>query len=234
LVERYLDTWLRVPLGEFYTLSNRLMFWLAHKIGLASYVSEKLREVMGIPPKTNQVLAYLDYWARANMGDSMGMFRPATEALKTGTWNHVVAGHSHLPGIVRFGDKTYCNTGSWTFSSSQYLVWDGATWACKDWLTGNQFDDELYLPLIDGSVYDKDFWQWWRENYMGFLRFREGEERKGRLRGWESYVRDYQYLSQLRPSPAKPTSRPQARPAKPQTSTPPDDDEASEPLVNRA
>ena len=29
-----------------------------------------------------------------------------------------------------------------------------------------------------------DFWQWWRENYMGLLRFREGEERRGRLRGW--------------------------------------------------
>ena len=34
---------------------------------------------------------------------------------------------------------------------------------------------------------------------MGFLRFREGEERKGRLRGWQSYVRDSQHLSQLRP-----------------------------------
>jgi len=32
---------------------------------------------------------------------------------------------------------------------------------------------------------------------MGLLRFREGEERRGRFRGWESYIRDYQYLARF-------------------------------------
>ena len=31
LVERYLNTWIRVPLGEFYTGANRFFYWLVHK-----------------------------------------------------------------------------------------------------------------------------------------------------------------------------------------------------------
>ena len=76
------------------------------------------------------------------------------------------------------------------------MVWDPQDgFTCRDWITGNRFGQELYEPLLDGVVYEKDFWQWWRENYMGLLRFREGEERLLRSRGWESYLRDYQHLS---------------------------------------
>ena len=37
LLERYLNTWLRIPLGEFYTFGNRAMFWLVHKLALGLY-----------------------------------------------------------------------------------------------------------------------------------------------------------------------------------------------------
>jgi hypothetical protein len=87
------------------------------------------------------------------------------------------------------------------------VIWDRGEWSCGDWITGRTIAAEFYEPLLDGHLYDKDFWQWWRENYMGFLRFREGEERRGRLRGWESYIRDYQYLSQLQPLSVAPMPR---------------------------
>ena len=199
LVERYLGTWLRIPLGEFYTRGNRLMFWLAHKIALIANAWARGMALIGLPRSAAALNSYLDYWARGNMGDPMGMFRPAWEDARTGPYPNIVCGHSHLPGIVREAERTYVNTGSWTFSSSHYVVWEDGHFTCRDWITGQEFVDKFYEPLLDGIVYEKDFWQWWRENYMGFLRFREGEERKGRLRGWESYVRDYQHLSQLRP-----------------------------------
>jgi hypothetical protein len=100
------------------------------------------------------------------------------------------------------------NTGSWSFASSHYVVWSGTHFECRDWITGREFADELYGPVLDGTIDEKDFWQWWRENYMGFLRFREGEERRGRLRGWESYIRDVQFLAQL--PPTLPTLAPDA------------------------
>lgn len=197
--ERYLGTWLRIPLGEFYTLANRLMFWLVHKVAvLANTWAEGMRRI-GLPRSAEELNRYLDYWVQSNMGDPMGIFLPILRELDTGRYDAIVCGHSHLPGIVTRKGRSYVNTGSWTFASSHYVVYDHGSFVCRDWITGARYGQELYEPLLDGGVYEKDFWQWWRENYMGLLRFREGEERKGRLRGWESYVRDYQYLSQLHP-----------------------------------
>jgi hypothetical protein len=150
---------------------------------------------IGLTRSVDPLTRYLDYWAQGNLGDSMGMFRPVMEHLRTGPFEAIVCGHSHVPGIVKEAGRTYVNSGSWTFASSHYIVWDGREFAVRDWMTGRAIGPELYAPMIDGSIYEKDFFQWWRENYMGLLRFREGEERKNRLRGWESYIRDYQYLA---------------------------------------
>lgn len=201
LIERYLGTWLRIPLGEFYTKGNRLMFWLAHKLAIVAHAWSRAMRALGRPWSARALDDYLDYWARGNMGDPMGMFRPTWDDLGAGRWKAIVCGHSHLPGVVPNGKGGhYVNTGSWTFASSHYVIWDGdGGWTCRDWITGQRYTQEFYEPLLEGTLYRKDFWQWWRENYMGLLRFREGEERKGRLRGWESYVRDYQHLSQLKP-----------------------------------
>jgi UDP-2,3-diacylglucosamine pyrophosphatase LpxH len=207
-VERYLGTWLRIPLGEFYTKGNRFLFWLAHKVALVANFYASALSVVGLTRSAENLNRYLTYWARSNMGDPMGIFRPALEVLDSGRFDAVICGHSHLPGVVPHRGKTYVNTGSWTFASSHYVVWDGqGNFVCRDWITGARFGQELYEPLLDGVIYEKDFWQWWREHYMGLFRFREGEERKGRLRGWESYVRDYQHLSQLHPLRLAPLPR---------------------------
>ncbi|MBN2801287.1 MAG: metallophosphoesterase [Deltaproteobacteria bacterium] len=199
LLERYLDTWIRVPLKEFYTLPNRFIFWLAHKIGLITKVRAAVLGLMSVKASPSGVEKQLNYWARANMGDSMCMYEPVMARLREDRWRYIVCGHSHLPGIVRHGERAYVNTGSWTFASSQYVIWDGAGFSCQDWITGQVYGDELYQQVAAGAFDDHDFWSWWHDNYMGFLRFREGEEGRGRLRGWESYVRDYQHLAQLRP-----------------------------------
>ncbi|MEN0061020.1 MAG: UDP-2,3-diacylglucosamine diphosphatase [Myxococcota bacterium] len=207
LVERWLGTWIRIPLGEFYTKSNRLLFWMAHKVAVVAnlYVSGMAR--LGYPRSAEHLNAFLNHWAQSNMGDPMAIFQPALRALREGPWKTLVCGHSHLPGIVELdgehAGKRYVNTGSWTFASSYVVRYHEGRWTCRDWLTSRRVGQELYEPLLDGVVYEKDFWQWWRENYMGFFRFREGEERKGHLRGWEKYVRDYQHLSQLQPLPTK-------------------------------
>ncbi len=194
-IERLFNTWVRFPFGEFYTLTNRALMWIGHKAALVVRASQQLRRQLGLSPGRSRLLDGLNQWTWSNQGDSMCIFRPALEALRDGPWPVLVCGHSHLPGIVHSGGRIYANTGSWTFASSQYLE-------CYDWITGRRFEDELYKPLLDGSIYERDFFQWWRENYMGWLRYREGEERHGRLRGWESYIQDHQSLSQLRPLPA--------------------------------
>jgi UDP-2,3-diacylglucosamine pyrophosphatase LpxH len=196
-IERYLDTWIRIPLGEFYTLPNRLAAWLMHKFALFATIWVQLARAVGWDDPSDKLKVQLDFWARSNMGDPMCIFRPITQRVRDSQWKAIVCGHSHLPGLVNVDDRLYCNTGSWTFASSHFLTYDAGEWHCRDWITGREFGDHFYRPLLDGTIDEKDFWQWWRENYMGFLRFREGEERRGRLRGWESYIRDSQYLAQI-------------------------------------
>ncbi len=207
LVERYLDTWIRIPLGEFYTLPNRFVFWLTHKLALMAFAFAWVMRGLGLKASAEGTERTLDFWARSNMGDPMCIFRPIMERLETDSWQAILCGHSHLPGIVREGGKMYANTGSWTFASSQYIVWKDGDLRCHDWITGREFGDQLYAPLRDGSIDEKNFWQWWRENYMGLLRFREGEERRGRFRGWESYIRDHQEfgsIPEMKRSPLEP------------------------------
>jgi UDP-2,3-diacylglucosamine pyrophosphatase LpxH len=202
LLERYLDTWIRIPLGEFYSMGNRIVFWIVHKLALMFYAMSVVLGWFGMHRSLEGVEKQLNYWARSNMGDPMCIFRPIQDRLMHDRWPYILCGHSHLPGLVPIGPhgRAYVNTGSWSFASSHYVTWDGQSFRVRDWLTGREFKHEFYQPAMDGSLDEKDFWQWWRENYMGFLRFREGEERRGRLRGWESYIRDYQHLAQLAPA----------------------------------
>lgn len=206
LLERWLGTWIRIPISEFYGVPNRIVWWLAHKLGVASLAWDRVLTWFGADPAEDEIHANLTFFARSNMGDSMGIFRPAYQEALTGPFRIVVCGHSHVPGVVRQGDRAYANTGSWTFGASQYLVWNGTDIRCFDWLTGREYHDELYRSMLDGTLYERDFFQWWRENYMGWLRFREGEERHGRLRHWESWLRDNQQPSLLRaiPKPVAP------------------------------
>ncbi|MFT7521289.1 MAG: UDP-2,3-diacylglucosamine pyrophosphatase LpxH [Kiritimatiellia bacterium] len=200
LSERYLDTWLRIPLREFYTGPNRLLFWMVHKIGLTALGLNHLGNALGVQGVAQTALDRLNHFATCNMGDPMGMFPSVMAHLQQGPWQYLVCGHSHLPGMVRHPNnpnRSYINTGTWTFASSHYVVWDGDQFTCKDWITGRTYGDELYQPLLTGAYAEKDFWQWWRENYMGWMRFRQGEESRGRLRGWESYVRDHQHMAKV-------------------------------------
>ncbi len=196
LVERWLNAWLRVPLREFYNLPNRMLFWMVHKAALATHAYAMMLRGLGMEASADRADQQVNYWSRSNMGDPMCMFRPVWSRLQEDRWQYIVCGHSHLPGICRWWDRAYINTGSWTFGSSNYTIWDGEQWSSRDWITGRAFSDELYLPVLQGHLDEYDFWTWWSANYMGFLRFREGEEGLGRLRGWESYIRDFQAPSQ--------------------------------------
>jgi UDP-2,3-diacylglucosamine pyrophosphatase LpxH len=197
LLERILKTWVRLPLGEFYTIGNRLTFWSACQLGRMLTLYSRIMKTLHLPDLSQPHLEHLEYWSRSNMGDPMCMLDPIEKMLADEHWETIICGHAHLPCQIRFKDKTYINTGSWSFGSTHYAVWDGKTFRVRDWITGREFHDEMYQNVLDGSINERTFLTWWNENYMGWLRFRCGEERTGRLRGWEAYIRDQQFLAQL-------------------------------------
>jgi UDP-2,3-diacylglucosamine pyrophosphatase LpxH len=186
LFERVLRTWLRVPLDLFYTRCNRAMFWVGHKALLLRRLQGRIWRPIDDGALLARAEAKAAYWIRSNMGDPGCLFHPALAQLERQVQRVLVCGHSHLPGVVRRpGGRIYANTGSWTFTSATYLKWTPETGPMvQDWLTGRVWQDELYRGLIQGSFDHKTIDDWWQEQYMGLLRFRCGEERRGKLPPW--------------------------------------------------
>lgn len=223
LVERWLGTWIRFPLSEFYTVANRLSVWLMHKLGSVAALGQRMGRWLDDDSVGAEVLAHLDLWCWSNQGDCMGIFRPALQDALSGRWDGLICGHSHIPGVVRQQGRFYANTGSWTFGSSQYLLLEGDELHSRDWMSGRTYTDQNYRHLLDGSVYERDFFQWWRENYMGMLRFREGEERRGRVPGWQAWAAPHAPVARL-PAPARPGWLRRAPRPSPVSAVPPSED----------
>ena len=181
LVERALGTWIRPPLEHHYSLVNRLAYWLLHKVVWGSRGLSAVRRLLGDRQAGARDEAELAYWLRSELGDPGDMFRPVARALAGGDWEVLICGHSHMPGVVDLPGGRYVNTGSWTFNASTTLRWEAGELSLFEWMTGREHGDAAYRPLVEGALDGATFDDWWADNYMGWLRFRCGEER-GRLR----------------------------------------------------
>lgn len=176
LIERILNTWVRLPLENFYNFENRLTFWLFHKFVLSIKARDKFYRWLKKPDWCGKTAEYLQYWTMNQIANPSGIFYNASEFLKQSEYTHLVTGHSHLPGKVQITDKkSYVNTGSWTFSSAQYAIWDGSSFSVHDYITKKEYTEHAYRPLIEHRFDHMDFLAWWRENYLGWLRYRVGE-----------------------------------------------------------
>ncbi|MGC6508678.1 MAG: metallophosphoesterase [Myxococcota bacterium] len=176
LIERILNTWIRLPLENFYNFENRLAFWCFHKLVLAIKARDKLYRSIGKADWCGKTESYLQYWTMNQIANPAGIFYHASQFVQDSSYQHLLTGHSHLPGNVPLGDgKSYINTGSWTFSSAQYAIWDGERFTVKDYITQREYTDQAYKPLIEHRFSHMDFLAWWRENYLGWLKFRVGE-----------------------------------------------------------
>jgi hypothetical protein len=188
LYERLFKTWIRMPLQDNYTWSNRFVhwgfYWLVRWTRLLRWLGPRIRR----PELGGGLLSQVDFWTRGVLGDPMGITMPAFAAIKADArFDTIVCGHSHLPGVVELpGGKRYVNLGSWSFGNSQYGVWDGRRFELRDWISGREIGDENYRPIIEGRA-DRRYEDWFRDEYLGWWRYRCGEEalRQGvRPRPW--------------------------------------------------
>jgi len=189
LVERLFDTWIRPPIENFYTFEGRLAMWCFHKLALAVRARDTMLDKIGLSSFKGRTAEYLQYWAMNQIADPAGIFEPIRAELESEDcqYDMIITGHSHLPGHVVFPNgKRYINTGSWTFGSSQYALWDGKEIRVLDWLRGKEYHDQGYRHLLNRRYRHMDIFRWWRENYMGWLRYRVGE--KGRVVQPEQWI----------------------------------------------
>ena len=176
LYERVFKTWIRIPLSDYYTYSNRLTHYLLYHYVRMQRVRTRWLRYRGKGEQADKIEHTIDFWTQTELGDPMTITRPALKQLREDRFETIVCGHSHLPGVISLEDgKRYINLGSWTFKNAQYGVWDGETFVLRDWITGRIYDDENYRPIFEG-VTNMTFEEWFHSQYMGYLRFRCGEE----------------------------------------------------------
>jgi UDP-2,3-diacylglucosamine hydrolase len=173
LFERIFNTWVRTPIEQHYTLAVRIAMWLFHKFSLAGLALGWI----GFKSLAARIHAYTRYWTQAQVGDPQCIFEGVRQALQSGPYTWIVTGHSHLPGKVELHPgRFYVNTGSWTFGSAQYALWQDGDITVQDWRSGKVYTDQHYLSLVDRRHQHVDYLVWWRENYLGWLRYRVAEE----------------------------------------------------------
>jgi hypothetical protein len=177
-VERTFGTWIRLPLADFYTRGNRLSFWLFHKYAVWLRFRNRALTRLGWTGPVRAAESFLDYWVRNEAGDPMVMFGPALASARARGAHTVVCGHSHMPAHVEHQGIRFVNSGSWTFGWAQYILFENGTFTVKDWLSGREYHEELYRPLLDGDLDHITFERWWRNQYLGWFRFRSGELRR--------------------------------------------------------
>lgn len=176
-VERVVG-WVRMPLHEFYTPANRVVYWSFHKLWLALKARRWVFRRIGLGKLSKRAEDWVNYWVRSEAGDPMSMLWPALEGAKALGARTLVCGHAHMPGVMEHEGVRYVNTGSWTYGYSQYAVFDGDQFSVKDWLTGREYGDELYRVALDREIVDIDMDRWWQNQYLGWFRFRSAELRR--------------------------------------------------------
>ncbi len=176
IYERVFRTWVRIPLSDYYTLSNRLAHYLFRYYSRWQELRARLLRWRGRDAEAHKIVENIKLWTRTELGDPMSITGPVLERLRSDRFEYIVCGHSHLPGIVELeGGRRYVNLGSWTFGNAQYAVWDGERFVLRDWITGRIYADENYRPIFEGAT-DLTYEEWFHSQYMGYLRFRCGED----------------------------------------------------------
>jgi UDP-2,3-diacylglucosamine pyrophosphatase LpxH len=162
---------LRTPLASFDNVPNRVFHWAAYHLFRSAEIYASALSRVGLSNAGNRWQRWVDFWSRDAQGDSQGLFQEVSRRLPELSFGTLVCGHTHQPGVVSMGTKTYVNTGSWTRDMASYVLWDGATFTCSDWRTKAVVTDELYRPLISREA-PLPLGKWWRKHYRGWFRFR--------------------------------------------------------------
>lgn len=162
---------IRQPFRDYDNWLNRVVHRLFFRGTQVIRLYGAFWRMLGDPEKYEHWKKVDNFWARGQWGDLGCIFQSAEAYLRNGApWRTLVLGHSHQPGVVRVGDKTYANVGSWALELSSYgRVADGEI-RVFDARTGREYRDERYRMLLSGADLP-DMAGWFRRYYRPFFRY---------------------------------------------------------------
>ena len=166
--ERFFGQPLRSPLATYPNLPNRVLHWFGYRILRVMQAYAWILRKLGLHTRSRKARRFVNFWNRSEQGDLQGIYQEMKRKLPDMPYRAIMMGHTHLPGIVRMGEKLYINTGTWVHNRSTYVFWNGKDFQLRDWMTGVTFTDELYRPLDEGIL---PMQEWWAKTYRGWFRF---------------------------------------------------------------
>jgi UDP-2,3-diacylglucosamine pyrophosphatase LpxH len=177
-LEHHLGIWFRLPVHDFYSGWGRLLLWIAHKAWVLSRYRNRIYRLLGLEQWASRSDEFFNYWAQNDAGNPMRMTMPAMQYGRTRGARAVVCGHTHMPGNFEHEGIRFVNTGSWTFQWAQAVRYAEGKFECRDLISGRVYENHLYRPLLDGDLDQLTFGRWWRNQYMGWFRWRNAENRR--------------------------------------------------------
>lgn len=162
---------IRQPFRDYDNPLNRVVHRLFFFYTQALRYEGLLWKALGRPDKHAHWRRVDNFWARGQWGDLGCIFEAAAAWLLVhAPQRGVLVGHSHQPGVVTLGDRTYANAGSWALEHANVaIVEDGAPRVIEA-TTGREWRDERYRMLTSGAELP-DMAGWFRRYYRGWFRY---------------------------------------------------------------
>lgn len=149
MIEKLTGSFLRVPLEEYDSALNWMLYEFIHCATRTGSALKKVAEWLGFRRLARSLRFTVKYWGYTLMGDFHMLYDIIVRKLqKAKKLRVLILGHSHLPGDVRLGEKRYINTGSWVMKNGQYVYYDGSDFVVSDWFTKQTIRDERYRNLL--------------------------------------------------------------------------------------
>jgi UDP-2,3-diacylglucosamine pyrophosphatase LpxH len=174
-VHLWLETTFRMPIRQPYrdyvnplnAVIHRLFFFYTQSLRFRGLLSR----VLGDPARHEHWRRVDNFWARGQWGDLGAIFEGVAAYLGSEPpWRTLIIGHSHVPGKVSVGGRTYVNAGSWALEQATVVRIDEGRVRVFDAASGQEHDDEAYHMLLAGAPLP-DMAEWFRRYYRGLFRY---------------------------------------------------------------
>lgn len=172
-LETFFGMPIRQPLRDHVNPLNRVIHRLFFFYTQALRFEGLFWQALGRPEKYAHWQKVDNFWARGQWGDLGCIFECAMAYLESGApWHTLVLGHSHQPGVVPLGERTYVNLGSWALDQATFGRIARSEVQVLDAMSGREYREDLYRKLIVGESLP-DMAGWFRRYYRGFFRYDE-------------------------------------------------------------
>lgn len=171
LVERALRRRLLPPLERYDSTANRIALAGTIEWSRIRAAKAQLYRSLGMNERAAPIEAHLHYLARSFIGDLGGIFGAVDRELLGQTFDTVVCGHSHVPGVVATPRGVYVNTGTWASGLRTYGHFTGERFRVLEVDGDVELRDEHYAHL-PAETEPEDLFRWWAENRSAFFRRR--------------------------------------------------------------